>query len=527
MAVSVSHENDARPHVADVTEVDRTGAALRRLGGVILTIAVAGALTYAHPAFHRFRPWVPGDPFPMARLFQAWGEQDLPAFAGTGYQSQEQITHRVAEELGASVAANLGEAAGVRRGDRGGGAPTEPGGDDGSPAVRIDPTEYAGIEVGIEDPTGRGLEPFYRALLRTARREPGALTRVGHWGDSSIATDHITYTVRRNFQRRFGDGGHGFHLIARGTMPYSHFDVQHRAANDAFDIKQLVRDQLRDGHYGYGGVQARAMAGAYAAFGTDPDAPVGNRVSRFHVYFQKHPSGGDVRVEVDGGEPRLFSTRGPELEDGVEHIEVADGPHRFVVRPVGGAVRFYGVALERNGPGVVYDSLGMVGARARRLLNYDPDHIAQQIEMRGTNLVVLGFGGNESDDPLARVEVYRDELRRVIRRMRPRSDDLGCLVFAPLDQAQRDEQGRISTLRNVPRIVEAQRQAAAAEGCAFFDTFAAMGGEGAMERWYRSRPRLALGDFRHATPAGYEVVGNMFYKAILKGFAEWLARQPQ
>jgi hypothetical protein len=96
-------------------------------------------------------------------------------------------------------------------------------------------------------------------------------------------------------------------------------------------------------------------------------------------------------------------------------------------------------------------------------------------------------------------------------------------VFAPLDQAQRDERGRVTTLPTVPAIVEAQRRAAHREGCAFWDTFQAMGGEGAMERWYRTRPRLALGDFRHATPAGYEAIGNMFYKALLKDFARYLS----
>ncbi|MBW2547381.1 MAG: hypothetical protein JRE82_09150, partial [Deltaproteobacteria bacterium] len=45
----------------------------------------------------------------------------------------------------------------------------------------------------------------------------------------------------------------------------------------------------------------------------------------------------------------------------------------------------------------------------------------------------------------------------------------------------------------------------------------------AMRRWYKARPRLAMGDFRHATPAGYEIIGNMFYKAILAGFAGYLA----
>jgi lysophospholipase L1-like esterase len=76
----------------------------------------------------------------------------------------------------------------------------------------------------------------------------------------------------------------------------------------------------------------------------------------------------------------------------------------------------------------------------------------------------------------------------------------------------------------IPVIVAAQKAAAEAEGCAFFNTYEAMGGEGAMGAWSRARPRLAMSDYRHATPEGYQVIGNLFYKALLKAFADHVAR---
>jgi hypothetical protein len=50
-----------------------------------------------------------------------------------------------------------------------------------------------------------------------------------------------------------------------------------------------------------------------------------------------------------------------------------------------------------------------------------------------------------------------------------------------------------------------------------------MGGEGAIGRWYyRSKPRLAWGDFAHLTKAGDRVLGAMIYKALMKAFSDWL-----
>ncbi len=119
---------------------------------------------------------------------------------------------------------------------------------------------------------------------------------------------------------------------------------------------------------------------------------------------------------------------------------------------------------------------------------------------------------------------YEEQLTKVVRMMRAQSPEMPCLIFAPLDQAKKDDRGRIRTISTIPKIVASQRRVAQQEGCAFFNTFEAMGGEGAMRRWFKTKPRLAWGDYRHATPAGYEVIGNMFYKALLKGLDDYLIR---
>ncbi|MEM1417491.1 MAG: GDSL-type esterase/lipase family protein [Myxococcota bacterium] len=491
-----------------------TAEALRHVGVVVATILGMLVLTYVVPAFQRFRPWQPGDAVPLSSLFTP--AEALYAFAGTGSPGGEGN----GEELGAAVQQALGD------------------GQEDAPAVgplvEIPASVYAGIETHLEDEVG-GLGPFYEALLATARREPGAITRVAHYGDSSIATDLWTSTMRERLQRRFGDAGHGFVLLAKGYMPYRHRGIETDASDD-WALREIVRNHdPRDQRYGYGGVQYRGRPGSWARFSTAERGDLGTAASRFELWYQTYGRGGLVKIEVDGEEARVVDTRAPEtadgspppLGDGVEVVEVEDGAHTFEVRFGGrGQPRLYGVVLEREGPGVVYDSLGLVGARAPRLLNYEPGHIAWQIAKRDVDLLVLGFGGNEASDGLT-AERYEADYRRVIRRMRAGRADLGCLIVAPLDQATRDERGRVVTLPNVPLIVDAQRRAAADAGCAFFDTWSAMGGEGSMGRWLRASPRLAMGDLRHATPAGYAVVGNLLFEALMEGFASYLAGLPE
>lgn len=499
----------ASPEATQATNLpaDETNEALRHLGRVAGTLLAILVLVYAVPPLHRFRPWMPGDPWLVLRHYGArsGGEQSI---ATGGARVLEAPTSREAltRELGRAVAESL--------------RPHEVTAPSG-PRTRIDPNEYEGLEQHLVDPSGGGMRPFYEALLRTAREEPHAVTRVAHYGDSSIATDRITSTVRRDLQLRFGDAGHGFVLIAKGYMPYRHIGLDHEA-NDAWLVQEVTRRARGDGRYGFGGIVLRGGAGARALYGSDADdeAPVGKSVSRFELWYSTGPRLGQVELRIDGGEPRSLSTTSESPGEGVERIDLPDGAHRMQLRALS-TVELYGVVLERDVPGVVYDSLGLVGARANRLLNFDAAHVRSQLERRGTDLLVLGFGGNEASDHIDPV-IYERDFEAVVDRMRGDRQDLGCLIVAPLDQAGR-EGGAIRTFRGLPLIVEAQRRVAERKGCAFFDTFAAMGGQGAMARWYRSNPPLASGDFRHATPEGYEVIGNMIYKALLEGFARYLA----
>lgn len=499
-------ESSARPTVAAETKDDEreTDRALGRLLHVATYLALALALVYLVPALRKYRPWVAGvDPWPvLARYADHTDTSESIANGGAAEEGPPTDRDELAAQLGSSVAANLSVGNTAHHG----------------PRTHIMETEYEGLSQHIVDATGSGMRPFYDSLLRTARQEAHAITRVAHYGDSSIATDRITSTVRRNLQERFGDAGHGFVLVGNGSMAYRHIGLTH-TMSDAWHTQEVTRQSRDDGRYGFGGIVLRGGGGARSTLGSDPESPVGKTVSRFEIWYATAPRLGEIELRIDGGEPRNVYTMSDAPSDGVHVIDVPDGDHRMSVRALS-IVEIYGVVLERDVPGVVYDSLGLVGARASRLLNFDAAHIQSQIRRRGTNLLVLGFGGNEASDYIDPA-VYEASFDQVVQRMRADRTDLGCLVVAPLDQAGR-EGGAIRTFRGLPILIEAQKRVAARRGCAYFDTFAAMGGSGSMARWYRSNPPLASGDFRHATPEGYEVIGNMIYRAILEGFAGYL-----
>jgi lysophospholipase L1-like esterase len=375
----------------------------------------------------------------------------------------------------------------------------------------------------IEGATANTLDPFFARLARTDRKEAGAVTRILHYGDSTIASDYISGTMRRRLQARFGDAGHGFILIANPWEWYFHNDVLH-ASSGEWKASRLAGPITPDGMYGLGGVSFTSYGGGVAWFGAATKGDYGRHVSRFDVYYLEQPGGGDVEVSVAGGVTDRFSTRGDAKRSRIHSVGVEDGEAKIGVRSIGGGpARLFGVALERDRPGVVYDALGSHAAMAVYWQRQDAAHWKEQLALRDPSLVIFEYGTNESDLwKLDRAE-YEQALAGLVDELRDASGGAPVLVVAPLDRAE-SKGGRLVTKQVILDLVAIQRRVALAHGAAFFDTFSAMGGEGSMAKWFKTRPQLAGGDLTHPTPLGAEVLGDMLSDALVHAYEAYLAR---
>jgi hypothetical protein len=93
-----------------------------------------------------------------------------------------------------------------------------------------------------------------------------------------------------------------------------------------------------------------------------------------------------------------------------------------------------------------------------------------------------------------------------------------------MDRGERGAGNAIATMETIPKIVAIQQRVAADTGCAFFNTFEAMGGDGTMQRWYEGKPRLVGGDLIHPTPQGAKIVATAFVDQLQQGYARYRSR---
>jgi lysophospholipase L1-like esterase len=363
------------------------------------------------------------------------------------------------------------------------------------------------------------LAPFYAALLRVERREPGAVVRILHYGDSPSTADLITADVRALLQHHFGDAGHGVYLIAKPWAWYDHRGVYSKSSGWVID--PATRHAQPDGWYGLGGVSFTGKPGAWSKIALrDPGQ------TRLVLHYVGQPGSGKVRITAGDVHIATLDTSMPQKTAAHETWRIPADAQNFEIEVEDAPVRLFCVEFLKDADGVIYNSLGLNGTWAGVLAWYmNGPHWSDQLKEARPDLVVLNYGTNESGFPKYVDSTYVKDVREIVRRIRTALPATPILVMSPMDRGVRESGGTIGTISALPRLVQKQAQVATETGCAFFNTFEAMGGSGTMGRWYQAEPRMVSADFIHPLPSGARIVGALLYQALYDGYNNWKMQQ--
>jgi lysophospholipase L1-like esterase len=395
------------------------------------------------------------------------------------------------------------------------------------------------------------LDRFYAALARAERRDANGRVLISMFGDSHTAGDQLPGVIRRTLGARFGQGGRG--VVLPGRPPVRHYYAREVAYGS--DGKwQAALGGSRDavGPFGMTGVRTFADKKTAQAWVESCRSCAMDTVDRFDVFYLRTRGTGQLAFQVDSGRwqkvpTRLAATAPVERQVSVLSVPARAGRHRLNLRPAGGGpVQLFAVALERSGPGVVVDGLGVTGRRLGHLRTWDWDDVlGPQLTARAPSLIVLQYGTNEADDAsidLAALARLYDEIIALCRSWAPDAD---ILVLGPPDlnkraagkacdkrKPARDPLAPVPpecewhTPPTLPAVVEVQRAAAARNQVAFYDTLAAFGGVERMDSMLHLDPPLAFTDHVHLTAAGYDRWARGLLDALLVGYDAWRPTAP-
>lgn len=376
-----------------------------------------------------------------------------------------------------------------------------------------------GLRIAIRDPGHHALDHFHDSLRRTQAHE--ATTRIAFFGASHVAADFFTGYVREQLQTRFGDGGHGFILPAQPWRSYRHLGIQLESSWRLWDGARVRQGMTDIGSYGYAGVAVESnRRGAWGAIETAASGSVGRTAGIFELYYLSQPGGGDLDLLIDGRRAERITTAADAPTASYARFEREDGRHRLEVRLRGnGPVRLFGLVVERAEPGVVVDTLGINGARARNQLLWEDATFREHLRRRAPDLVVLAYGTNEAGDDDVPIAAYEERLRQVVGRIRETLPESSCVLIGPSDRPLRDAAaGVVEDRPRTTQINDVQRRVAAELGCGFFDVLRFMGGPLSMVEWVEAG--YGAPDHVHFTRTGYLRMGDVLFGALVRGYGD-------
>jgi lysophospholipase L1-like esterase len=391
--------------------------------------------------------------------------------------------------------------------------------------------EAAPLELGCADPRPsspasndpeasdrcrrRALDRFFARLreVDTASSTAPAV-RVLHFGDSLIASDKITDRVRLRMQERFGSAGRGFLMIRK----FNRFQRGNRTGDGTggWLLDVITQGVLQDRFFGYTGASFTAQT---ARERTVFSPLAGSRY--VEVYFLEEPQGGAVEVSAGDVPLGVVDTRGSKLKRRarVQRFELPDGAESVRLQATRAGARVFGVVLEADVPGVVYESIGLPGATSEVWLRPAQEDFGRMLAARRPALVVHMVGGNDAlmlSKRRSTVDEVETSMHAFFDRVEEAVPEADCLVVSPLESVRAKADGRMTPKPEVLDIIDIQRAVAKERGCGFWSLYESMGGEGSLAKWVAAD--LMLGDLIHPRSRGSDLLGEMMAEAIMRAY---------
>lgn len=412
----------------------------------------------------------------------------------------------------------------------------------------------------------QALKPFFQALDEV---KAGTRTRPVHiiqLGDSHTAADHIAGGVRARLQARFGEGGRGALPPGRPYALYSPRQVTVDQSDGwrleaSFVPTNWGASQLAakpgqpapivraTGAFGLSGWRlVSTKPGAKVSIKTDPEA----RFDRAVICAMAGPGEGALVVQA-GAHSERFPLAAQTTQPACRSVSFAEPEGELALISEGGPITLLSFATFRDRGGVALSNFGVIGTTLYDFAARDDVLMGAELKAYAPDLIVLAFGTNDGFQKDVDATGYQTEMRAQLERLKRLAPGVPILVLGPPDantvRPDIPEDGKANAgfacaplnpreLADYPQLVaersaelarwypppglglvrQAQRTAAEAEGAAFWDWSARMGGPCSAHALSQADPRLVHGDHIHFTSSGGDMIADLLSKDLMAAF---------
>jgi lysophospholipase L1-like esterase len=173
-------------------------------------------------------------------------------------------------------------------------------------------------------------------------------------------------------------------------------------------------------------------------------------------------------------------------------------------------ITLYGISLENDDPGIVYNAIGVNGAKLNSYLSCE--YYSQQLAALDPDLIIFSIGTNVGNTREFNPSLYGLEYLRLIEISKIAAPTAAILITVPNDCYLYKKYVNTNTALMRGEIFKL----AADQNYGVWDFYSVMGGLNSSEVWHKNN--LIRDDRIHFTQAGYILKGDLFVDAFLKAW---------
>ncbi|MGQ0829098.1 MAG: GDSL-type esterase/lipase family protein [Bacteroidota bacterium] len=365
------------------------------------------------------------------------------------------------------------------------------------------------------------LNAFYEKLYQLEKTKTSRIS-IAHIGDSHIQADHFSGAMRQKLQLRFGNAGRGLifpYRVAKSNEPASYKTT----TNVIWDAKRNVfyEKPLPIGISGFTIESGDSIAEINLMVKDQPC--LGYSFTKFTLFHEKGPNNYDITICDDlNCERGTFSSSTDSINPFVSELKFEKPLCQIILRnkvtdTTQKATRIYGMLLENDSSGIMYNMIGVNGAEFK---HYNMSkYFMQQFPYLDPNLVIVSMGTNEAYHVGFDPALFYKNIDTLITNIRSANPNAFILLTTPADSYRKTRKGRIKN----PDMKMARLTIinyCLQHKLPYWDLYEIMGGYGSMGKWYLAK--LTSKDRVHFTGRGYQIQGDLFYKALMSGYERYV-----
>lgn len=373
-------------------------------------------------------------------------------------------------------------------------------------------------ELNIIENDSNSLCLFYEKLYRLQKTEEGRVN-ITHIGDSHLQADHFSGAIRQKMQLMFGNAGRGFiypYNVAKSNEPHTYTT----RTKTIWDAKRNVF-HLKPLPIGIGGFTIETGDSCSTINLTVEDQKgLGYSFTKFTLFQERELNNYDISIcdslnrqlgvfkFLDKSES-LFTSE-IRFKKPMCHIninsQVSDTANQKLTR-------IYGMLLENDSSGVLYNMIGVNGAKCK---HYNKSkYFIEQLSYLKSDLFIVSLGTNEAYYSDFNQANFYKNLDTLISNITSTNPSANVILTTPPDSYHRTRNGNVKNA-TMKKARLAIINYSLHHNLPYWDLYEIMGGYGSMYKWYINH--LSVKDRVHFNSKGYSIQAELFYIALMDGY---------